>query len=246
MLGITEGSSVKELGPTKTNILIWGLFMSASMRAAVHLRQNYTEIMAVFKNVFVEEIMYLFSITQRLVLENSEEIVNVKVIDSNDPSWIKTKITNLQVIKWTNAKVHVYSDSVPCLGKMNAPPEAAERWKGQLMDFHTKFSNFFAVDGEPLESSGIFSLDSLHWKSFGRFSMIYTAETLISLRILEIELSSCPCSTTLIKTRKTMKENVFQIPKKWDITWRDFRKYIGRSLDPILTKCQCSESWSSE
>ena len=28
-----------------------------------------------------------------------------------------------------------------------------------------------------------------------------------------------------------MKESVFQIPKKSDITWRDSRKDIGRSLD---------------
>ena len=63
-LGITEGS--EELGPMNTNILIWGLFMSSSMRAAIHLGQTDTENMAVFKNMRVEEIQNVFKITQRL------------------------------------------------------------------------------------------------------------------------------------------------------------------------------------
>ena len=79
-----------------------------------------------------------------------------------------------------------------------------------------------------LSESGIFSQDLLYWQCFGRFRMIYWTATL-SLRILEIELSWCPCSTTLIGTRKTMKESVFQNPKKSEIMRRDFRKDIGRS-----------------
>ena len=90
-LGITEGSSVKELGPIVTNILIRGSFMPDSMRAAIHLGQNNTENVAVFKNVHVEEITDLFRTTKILVLEHSEEFLDVKVIDSNDPSWKKTK-----------------------------------------------------------------------------------------------------------------------------------------------------------
>ena len=63
----------------------------------------------------VEEIQYFFSIAKRLVLEISEEILNVKAIESSDPSWIKTRISHPLVVKWTEAKVHVYSDSVFCL-----------------------------------------------------------------------------------------------------------------------------------
>ena len=79
-----------------------------------------------------------------------------------------------------------------------------------------------------LSESGIFSQDLLHWQFFGRFRIIYRTATL-SLRILEIELSWCPCSTTLIGTRKTMKESVFQNPERSEIMRRDFRKDIGRS-----------------
>ena len=65
--------------------------MSSSVRAAIHLGQTYTENMAVVRNVYVEEIKNVFGITQRLVLGNSEEILNVRVIESQDPSWIKQK-----------------------------------------------------------------------------------------------------------------------------------------------------------
>ena len=33
-----------------------------------------------------------------------------------------------QAIKWAKAKVHVYSDSVLCLGKMHRHSEASEKW----------------------------------------------------------------------------------------------------------------------
>ena len=36
-------------------------------------------------NVYVEEIKYLFSILQKMVLENYDEPLNLEVIDSNDP-----------------------------------------------------------------------------------------------------------------------------------------------------------------
>ena len=38
-LNVTD-SSIEELGSAKTNILIWGLFMSSSMKSAVHLLMN--------------------------------------------------------------------------------------------------------------------------------------------------------------------------------------------------------------
>ena len=59
--------------------------MSSSTKAAVHLGQKDVESNRMFINVYVEEIKYLFSIVQKLVLENYDETLNVEVIDSNDP-----------------------------------------------------------------------------------------------------------------------------------------------------------------
>ena len=69
----------------KTNVLIWGLFMSWSMKAAIQLRPNYTENLEVYKKTNFEEIQNLFNITQKLALEHLEEILNVNTIESTSP-----------------------------------------------------------------------------------------------------------------------------------------------------------------
>ena len=98
------------------------------MKAAVHLGQNNADDSRMFMNVYVEEINSLSNIVQKLIFENSDEILDVKVIDSNDPSRAKVEITRPQVGKWAKAKVHLLSDSVICLGKTPEPAEAVERW----------------------------------------------------------------------------------------------------------------------
>ena len=62
-LDVTD-SSIEELGSAKTNILMWGLSVSSSTKAAVHLGQKDVETNRMFMNVYVEEIKYLFSIVQ--------------------------------------------------------------------------------------------------------------------------------------------------------------------------------------
>ena len=75
----------RRVGLGKTNILMCGLFKSSSTKAAVNLGQKDVETNRMLMNVYVEEIKYLFSIVQKLVLENYDETLNVEVIDSNDP-----------------------------------------------------------------------------------------------------------------------------------------------------------------
>ena len=81
-----------------------------------------------------EEIQSLFNAAQKLILEHSEEILNVNTIDSASPSWTRSVLCHDQVIQWTKAKVRVYSNSVLCLGKMNESKEAIEIWEGQVED----------------------------------------------------------------------------------------------------------------
>ena len=50
----------------KTNVLIWGLFKSTTMKASVHLGPNYNGNLEVCKNTNLEELKNLFDITQRL------------------------------------------------------------------------------------------------------------------------------------------------------------------------------------
>ena len=56
-------------------------------------------------------------------------------------------------------KVCVYADSVLCLGQMNESKEAIARWEGQVegLEMYPSYQESVGIDGEPLNSSGIFS-----------------------------------------------------------------------------------------
>ena len=119
----------------ETNVLIWGLFMSKTMKTAVHLGPSDTEILEVYRNTNFEELHNLFDVTQRLILEHQAEILNVSPTDWTALLWTRSRITHDQVITWTKEKVHVYSDSVLCLVKMQEHSEANQRWTNQLEEF---------------------------------------------------------------------------------------------------------------
>ena len=51
-----------------TNVLIWGLFMSTTKKASVHVGPNYNEILEVFRDTNFKELMTLFDITQEVDL----------------------------------------------------------------------------------------------------------------------------------------------------------------------------------
>ena len=118
-LGITASDSTFSMEALKTNLLIWRMFMSLSMKAAIHLGPNYLANLQVYKNTNFEEIQSVFNITQKLTLEHSEEIPDVNKTESESPSWTRSVLSHDQMIQWAKAKVRVYSDSVLCLVMMN-------------------------------------------------------------------------------------------------------------------------------
>ena len=115
----------------ETRVLIWRMFASSSMKAAIHLgpKKKNSEI---YKNTKFEEIEILFNITQKLVLDHSEEILIVKCLEYSSPSWARSVLSHDQAIKWAKGKVCVCTDAVLCVGQMKDSPGAIERWKGQV------------------------------------------------------------------------------------------------------------------
>ena len=104
------------------------------------------------------------------------------------------------------------------------------------MDFQTPVSEqSYGIDGEPKE---------FEWNIFQGLTSLVLRRKIqddlqrrnIDLRISEIEFSSCPSSTTLIGTRRSMKENVFQIPQKSGIMRRVCCQDNGHSLDLEVKK----------
>ena len=95
----------------KTNVLIWGLLVPATTKSSVYLGLQYQENLVAYKNTNFEELKTLFDITQRLIVEQSFEILNVSTMIWNFTPWTRSTLCHDQVIKWAKAKVHVYSDS---------------------------------------------------------------------------------------------------------------------------------------
>ena len=89
--------------------------MTSSMTAPIHLGPNYLANSEIYKNTKFENIESVFYITQKLVKERSEEILNVKCLQYSSPSWARSVLANDQAIKWAKAKVCVYADSVLCV-----------------------------------------------------------------------------------------------------------------------------------
>ena len=62
-------------------------------------------------------------------------------------------ISDEEVISLSHAKVHVFSDSVLCLGKMNQNPESNTIWEEKLSWFKSssQYRTLDTIDGEPME-----------------------------------------------------------------------------------------------
>ena len=123
------------------------------MKAAIHFGPNYLANLEVYKNTNFEEIQSLLKITQKLILEHSEEILNVNTIESTSTSWTRSVLSRDQVIRWSKAKVRVYSDSVLCLGKLNGSKDAITWWKGQVEEFSMSpfYKELLGIDFEAIE-----------------------------------------------------------------------------------------------
>ena len=93
--------------------------MASTMNVAIHLGPCYTENLEAYKNTNFEELPHLIRITQKLVSDHPEEILDVKPMECVAPSWTRSTLSHDQLIKWTKAQVLVYSDSVLCLVKMS-------------------------------------------------------------------------------------------------------------------------------
>ena len=184
-------------------------------------------------NVYVEESKYLFSIVQRLVLENFDEIWNVRVIYSDDPSCAKVKISHPQ---WSSGQRQKSTCSQTLSYVWEKSFNQQKEWKDgkdSRWNFRQKFlekkkkRNRWRADWVRVESFrrtysiGIASEDS---------GVLWRAE-ILTLNNVEIELPSCLCSTTSIGIKRTVNGNVFKIPKKSEIMRRDSCEDIGRSLD---------------
>ena len=80
--------------------------------------------------------------------------------------WKQCSLVNdEEVISLSHAKVHVFSDSVLCLGRANQNPTSNTVWERQLEWFKSssQYRPLDTIDGEPMEFEWNISQDSRHW-----------------------------------------------------------------------------------
>ena len=72
----------------------------------------------------------MFDISEKLIVEQSDEIYGVKTINWENSSWkYLSFVGGGKVINLQRTKVCVFSDSVLCLGKLNENPRSKFSWE---------------------------------------------------------------------------------------------------------------------
>ena len=127
---------------------MWGLFLTSSMKAA---NTFGSETQKIWRYPRIWRYWKSFSISPRNWYQRIH-IRNVNYMDTTSPSWTRSTLLSDRALKWTRAKVYVYSDSVLCLGKIHDPVEAVEQWKGQVTTFRMENSSSepSGLHGEPI------------------------------------------------------------------------------------------------
>ena len=127
--------------------------MAATMNAATFMGKNFLDNQNSIMNSTDFTLKKMFDITAKLV-DEQEEINNVDKIHWERNSWKQLSLIGDEiVIDLQLAKVHVFSDSVLCFGRVHQHPKSNEAWK-QRMEWITtnkSYRHYDGINGEPTE-----------------------------------------------------------------------------------------------
>ena len=117
--------------------------MNTALQAPVHLGQDYDQNFRFVKNHYLEFFLKkLLKETEKLI-KNRTEINGVSLIDYEDYTLSATSLLCDRICQISNAKTHVFADSVLCLGGIKENPN--EAWKEKIKWYfesnHLKDSN---------------------------------------------------------------------------------------------------------
>ena len=113
------------------NAMISGIFASATVKAAVHLGQDYQENLRTTKNnTDFKKVQTLFDISQKLIPNQKDEIFRISTIEWNSIPWMRTTLLHDKAIKLSKAKVHVYSVLVRFMNILSQENTGKERLNG--------------------------------------------------------------------------------------------------------------------
>ena len=96
----------------------------------------------------------MFDISEKLITEQSDEIYGINTSKWEDSSWKSLSLVGgEEFVSLSHAKVHVFSDSLLCLGKMNENPHSNTVWEDKLTWFKRspQYRALDSTDGQPTE-----------------------------------------------------------------------------------------------
>ena len=108
----------------------------------------------------------MFETSEKLTLEQSDEIFGVSQTSWENSLWNQLSLVNdEEVTSLSHAKVYVFSDSVLCPGKVNQNRTSNIAWEQQLDWFKdsSQYRTLDTVDGGPME---------FEWNIFPRFTTL--------------------------------------------------------------------------
>ena len=145
-----------DLKDVDVNTVIWCIFMSVTLQAAVHLGQDYSQNLRSTKNQPLKSVEQLFQTTEKLI-KDQVEITSLSTIDWNQPVWREPSLLCDRAVRIMKSKTNVISDSVLCLGGIS--PEPVQVWKDKSKWYlETRYlKGLDRIDEGPIE---------LEWKKF--------------------------------------------------------------------------------
>ena len=103
--GRQPGDPMKDLN---VSLAIWGLFMNATLRAAVHIGKDYDMNLRRVQNYLWKTTGHLFRGTEKLI-SGQTETADISLINFQDLRWVSTSLLHSRAYQYSIAKVYVLS-----------------------------------------------------------------------------------------------------------------------------------------
>ena len=154
-------------GDGEEHSMIWGMFMSVTMESAVFMGKNFQNNRHSIANTTDLTLKHMFDISTKLVTEQ-DEISELETIGWENHSWkYLSLIGDERIINLQRTKVHVFSDSVLCLGKILQNLESNDAWEQRLgwIISSQSYRDYDTINGESTEFEWHISQDSIRCSS---------------------------------------------------------------------------------
>ena len=209
-LGITASCSTFSLAAHKTHVLKWGMFVSSDS---------------------------VFTITQKLTMEYSEEILNVKLLASSSPSWTKSVF-----IARSSDQMGIGKSVCRLCGFLSL--FGTDEWKQSSHGKMGRSSGRIQDVSFLPKNRGICSQDFRHRRFFKRSTKIQ-AERTSKPKSSKTRSSSSQCSMTLIGQKREWWGVYLARVKDYTMKFLQghWTSWIGREV--VKSSCSQKAEWDS-